>query len=263
MKNLSLVLAFMGLFALPAHAEIIQYSPVNPATGAVTTWSGGTTGLTPATPTSGAIVLGGNLAVANGGTGLSTVGTNGQVLQSNGSAIVWGSGSYTLPTASTTTLGGVKVDGTTVTIGTTGVISSSGTPGGTSGQIQYNNGGSFGGLATVPVANGGTGGNGTIDARTTTSETFTLADAGNFVTMSNGSSSTLTVPQNSAVAFPISTVLCAQQIGVGSVTLTRDTNVTFTDTCSAPTAPVFSAQYATICAIQTAVNTWNVVGKCQ
>ena len=36
-----------------------------------------------------------------------------------------GSGSsYTLPTASTTTLGGVKVDGTTITVGSGGVISS-------------------------------------------------------------------------------------------------------------------------------------------
>jgi hypothetical protein len=36
---------------------------------AVTTFSGGTTGLTPSTATSGAITLGGTLAVANGGTG--------------------------------------------------------------------------------------------------------------------------------------------------------------------------------------------------
>jgi hypothetical protein len=40
--------------------------------GGVTTWSGGTTGLTPAGATSGAIVLGGVLAAANGGTGQST-----------------------------------------------------------------------------------------------------------------------------------------------------------------------------------------------
>jgi hypothetical protein len=39
---------------------------------AVTTFSGGTTGLTPNTATSGAVTLGGTLAVANGGTGLTT-----------------------------------------------------------------------------------------------------------------------------------------------------------------------------------------------
>ncbi len=40
--------------------------------GDVTSFSGGTTGLTPSTPTTGAIVLGGTLAIANGGTGQTT-----------------------------------------------------------------------------------------------------------------------------------------------------------------------------------------------
>jgi predicted GNAT family acetyltransferase len=43
----------------------------NTGTG-VTSFSGGTTGLTPATPTTGAIVLAGTLAIANGGTGATT-----------------------------------------------------------------------------------------------------------------------------------------------------------------------------------------------
>ncbi len=38
-----------------------------------TTFSGGTTGLTPNTPTSGAVVLSGTLAVTNGGTGQTTI----------------------------------------------------------------------------------------------------------------------------------------------------------------------------------------------
>jgi hypothetical protein len=41
--------------------------------GGVTTFSGGSTGLTPSTPTSGAITLGGILEVANGGTGVGTL----------------------------------------------------------------------------------------------------------------------------------------------------------------------------------------------
>lgn len=45
-----------------------------PATG-VTSWSGGTTGLTPSSPTTGAVVLAGTLAVANGGTGITSFGT--------------------------------------------------------------------------------------------------------------------------------------------------------------------------------------------
>jgi hypothetical protein len=51
----------------------------------VTSFSGGTTGLTPSTATSGAIVLGGTLVVANGGTGLATLTTNG-VVYGNGTS---------------------------------------------------------------------------------------------------------------------------------------------------------------------------------
>ena len=50
----------------------------------VTSFAGNSTGLTPATSTTGAITLGGTLVAANGGTGLSTVGTAGNVLTSNG-----------------------------------------------------------------------------------------------------------------------------------------------------------------------------------
>ena len=56
--------------------------------GAVTSVSGGTTGLTPSTPTTSAVVLGGILNVANGGTQLSSSGASGNLLVSNGSAWV-------------------------------------------------------------------------------------------------------------------------------------------------------------------------------
>jgi len=46
------------------------------STGGVTSFSGGTTGLTPAGVTTGAIVLAGTLAVANGGTGITSFGAN-------------------------------------------------------------------------------------------------------------------------------------------------------------------------------------------
>ena len=50
----------------------------------VTSFSGGSTGLTPSTPLIGAVVLNGTLGVSNGGTGLSGVGLTGQFLTSNG-----------------------------------------------------------------------------------------------------------------------------------------------------------------------------------
>jgi hypothetical protein len=81
----------------------------SPAAGAgVTTISFGTTGLTPATATGGAVSVAGTLVAANGGTGQSSytigdllyatgstalsklaIGTNGYVLSSTGSALAW------------------------------------------------------------------------------------------------------------------------------------------------------------------------------
>jgi hypothetical protein len=53
--------------------------------GGVSTFSGGTTGLTPATATNGAITLGGTLIVGNGGTGATTF-TSGGLLRGNGTS---------------------------------------------------------------------------------------------------------------------------------------------------------------------------------
>jgi hypothetical protein len=94
----------------------------------VSSFSAGTTGFTPATATTGGVVLAGTLATTNGGTGLTAVGTNGQVLTSNGTTL-----SYQTPVS---------------------------TPGGSNTQVQYNSGGAFAGDAdftfngtTVTMAN--------------------------------------------------------------------------------------------------------------
>ena len=54
----------------------------------VTTFSAGTTGFTPNTATSGAVTLAGTLVAANGGTGLTSPGTSGNILTSNGTGWV-------------------------------------------------------------------------------------------------------------------------------------------------------------------------------
>ena len=66
-------------FGTLSNNDVIRYDStagywtnVPSTTAAVTTFSGGTTGLTPATATSGAVTLGGTLALANGGTGATT-----------------------------------------------------------------------------------------------------------------------------------------------------------------------------------------------
>ena len=58
------------------------------ATAVVNTVSGGTTGLTPATATSGAVVLAGTLAVANGGTGSTTSTGTGAVVRATSPTLV-------------------------------------------------------------------------------------------------------------------------------------------------------------------------------
>jgi plastocyanin len=106
--------------------------------------------------------------------------TSGQVLQYNNG--VWvngtvsgGGSTYTLPTASTSTLGGVRVDGTTITI-SGGIISSSG--GGTSYTLPTATTSVLGGVkvdgTTVTINNGvitavgggSGGGSGTVNAGT-------------------------------------------------------------------------------------------------
>jgi hypothetical protein len=100
-------------------AGTVKLLASNAVTTPVTTFAGGTTGLTPASSTSGAITLAGTLVVSNGGTGLTTLtannvilgngtstplfvapGTAGNVLTSNGTT--WAS---TTPAASGATKG--------------------------------------------------------------------------------------------------------------------------------------------------------------
>jgi hypothetical protein len=70
-----------------------------------------TTGLTPATATSGAVTVGGTLVVANGGTGLSTVTAN-QILYGNGTGALNTSASLTFDgtTLSTTTVDATNLE---------------------------------------------------------------------------------------------------------------------------------------------------------
>jgi len=73
----------------------------------VSSFSAGTTGFTPSTGTTGAVTLAGTLIAANGGTGITSAGTSGNVLTSTGSA--WASTApasrVTLATAQASTSG--------------------------------------------------------------------------------------------------------------------------------------------------------------
>jgi len=98
---------YTGQFRYNTTIPQLEYSDgttwvaVVPPGGGVTSFSAGTTGLTPAAATSGAVTLGGTLAVANGGTGATTqaaaltnllpsqTGNTGKVLSTDGTNASW------------------------------------------------------------------------------------------------------------------------------------------------------------------------------
>lgn len=126
---------------------------------AVTTFSAGTTGLTPSSATAGAITLAGTLITSNGGTGLASytagdityyasgtaltqlgIGTAGKILSSSGTAPQWVDAS--------------TVGVTTITFGTTGLTPATAT------------GGAVTVAGTLALTNGGTGGTSVATAQT-------------------------------------------------------------------------------------------------
>ena len=95
------------------------------------------------------------------------------------------------------------------------------------------------------------------NTQTGTSYTLVLADAFKFIEMSNAAASTLTVPPNSAVAFPIGTVIEGVQLGAGQVTLTPGSGVTIN---AAPGRKV-AAQYGVFGIRKSATDTWVAYGR--
>lgn len=89
-----------------------------PNTGGVTSFSAGTTGLTPATATTGAITLAGTLVVSNGGTGLTSLTAgyipygNGTSAFANSSSFTFASNTVTAPTVSASN--GIYINSNTV-----------------------------------------------------------------------------------------------------------------------------------------------------
>jgi len=113
------------------------------ANAGVTSFSAGTTGLTPSTGTTGAVTLAGTLAVANGGTGATSL---------NQYAVLLGSGTSAVSFASPSTTGYA-------------LLSTGATSNPAFGQLSL----TAGVTGTLPVANGGTG---TATAFTTGSVVF-------------------------------------------------------------------------------------------
>jgi hypothetical protein len=100
----------------------------------------------------------------------------------------------------------------------------------------------------------------TLNDQTGTTYTPVLADQYQvLITRSNASASTLTIPTNASVAFPVGTVITVLNKGAGVVTISGAGGVTVLSAGATAASPTL-AQYRSCALMQTSANTWYVVG---
>jgi hypothetical protein len=90
-----------------------------------------------------------------------------------------------------------------------------------------------------------------------TSRTFALTDIGNYIRTTSASATTVTIPPNSSVAFPIGAEIIVFQAGAGTVTFAAGSGVTIN---SKDGALSLSAQYAAATCKKVATDTWDLIG---
>jgi len=204
-----------------------------PASKALTTFSAGTTGLTPNTATSGAITLAGTLATGNGGTGITSFGTGvqtalGQNVTGSGGIALATSPSFTTPnlgTPSAATL--TNANGLPVATGIsglgTGVATALAVNVGSAGSFVVN-GGALGTPSSGTVTNlTGTASiniNGTVGATTPTTGAFTTISATGVIT---STLATGTAPFTVASTTTVANLSATNSVNTGITAVTSGT----------------------------------------
>jgi hypothetical protein len=183
----------------------------------VTTFDGGTTGLTPVLPTNGAISLGGTLVVANGGTGANTLSG---YLKGNGTSAF--TGVATIPNTDITGLGTMSTQNANAVAITGGTIS------GLSAPIAVASGGT--GAATLTGYVKGTGTSALTASATIPNTDITglgtmSTQSASFVAISGGAINGTTIGAITPAAGTFTTV-SATSGTLGSVALTTGTITT-------------------------------------
>ena len=97
-----------------------------------------------------------------------------------------------------------------------------------------------------------------INAQTGTTYTLALTDENGVVSMSNASANTATIPTNASVAFPVGAQVDLFQLGAGTTTVEGDTGVTVNGVSAG--AGDLSAQFAGVTLLKIATNTWVMIG---
>jgi len=141
----------------------------------VSTFSAGTTGFTPSTATTGAVTLAGTLGVGNGGTGLSSTPTNGQIDIGNGTGFTRSTITGTASQVTVTNSAG----GITLSLPSPINVNTSGSAGSVTNAVTFNNGGA--GAASGTTYNGS-------GAVTVSYNTIGAQVAGTYVTSVTGTS---------------------------------------------------------------------------
>jgi hypothetical protein len=96
-----------------------------------------------------------------------------------------------------------------------------------------------------------------FNAQTGTTYTLVAADLGKWVTASNASAITVTVPPS---VFSTGNIINLQQIGAGQVTFAQGAGVTITSTGTSVAAPKLRKQYSASTIVCTGSNTFTIVG---
>lgn len=137
---------------------------------------------------------------------------------------------------------------------------SGGTPGGSSGQVQFNSSSSFGGIPNS-IVNATTGATQLLPltvAVSATTKTLGLTDAETIQDCSNASAQTVTIPTNANVAFPVGTVIQFEQNGAGALTIQAAGGVTLNGNV-AGTATA-GGQFTAFYIRQESADVWYAVG---
>ena len=92
----------------------------------------------------------------------------------------------------------------------------------------------------------------------TDSHTLALADAAYDVEMNKGSANTLTIPNNTSVAFAIGTIILVTQTGAGITSITAAASVIINGITAGTGA--ITGQWKAVVLIKVATNTWRILG---